>query len=184
MVEEKEKDKIIEELKEKLAQSEKREKTTKRSGGFGDFIGKAQFYANVPRDPFAHQYMMIHKPSKELKHPSDLLCPDILLSNIKDDRTMLLFQRDFYYLNRFFNLGKRSSAVMAVFTSLYYPWVGQLRMTTTIGGIERAYQSFIEKDVETRGFGLSFLRKKKQARKKKQLTDYLHPDEEQGNMYD
>ena len=96
---------------------------------------------------------------------------------------MLLFQRDFYYLNRFFNMSQKSGALAHVFNSLYWPWVGQLRLTGAMGGIERGYQSFIEKDIETRGFGLSFLRKKSQARKKKQLTDYLHPDEEQ-NVYE
>ena len=182
MVEEKEKDKIIEELREELAQS-KKTKTPKRSGGFGDFISKAQFYANVPRDPFAHQYMMIHKPTRDIKHPSDLLSPDILLSNVKDDRTMLLFQRDFYYLHRFFAMGLRSAAVMTLFTSLYYPWEGQMRMTATKSGGERSYQSFVEPDVETRGFGLDFLRKKQKTKKKQGIMDYMHP-QEQENIYE
>jgi len=171
----------VEQLKTKIAELEK-EKTQKTTGGYGDYISGAQFYANVPKDPFAHQYMMIHKPSGEIKHPSDLLCADILLSNIKDDRTMLLFQRDFYYLNRFHNLGKRSPAVMNVFNSLYYPWVGQLRMTSSLGGIERSYQSFIETEGESRGFG--FLRKIAGKKKQKRgIIDYMRPQEEQ-NIYE
>lgn len=171
----------VEQLKAELAEL-KKEKTQETTGGYGSYIRGAQFYANVPKDPFAHQYMMIHKPSKEIVHPSDLLCADILLSNVKDDRTMLLFQRDFYYLNRFFNMSKTSLAMKQVFNALYWPWVGQLRMTAAKSGGERSYQSFVEPEIESRGFGFM----KKITGKKKQrrgIIDYMHPQEEQ-NIYE
>ena len=151
--------------------------------GFGDYIARSTFYANVPRDPYAHQYMMVHKPAKDVEKPSDLLSSEILLSNIKDSRTMILLQRDFYYLHRFFDMGIRSDAVALLFRALYYPWEGQMRMTATLWGKERDLQSFLAPAEPSGGMGLTFLKKRPKRAKKKSLEDYLTPHEEEG-MYE
>lgn len=151
--------------------------------GFGDYIARSTFYANVPRDPYAHQYMMVHRPAKDIEKPSDLLSPEILLSNIKESRTMLLLQRDFYYLHRFFDMGIRSDAVEMLFRGLYYPWEGQMRMTATLQGKERDLQSFLSPAEPMSGGGFSFLKRRPKEKKKKNIQDYLVPSEEE-NIYD
>lgn len=172
--------KIIRNLKLKV---EKLERQATPGGGpmtrgFGDYISRSTFYANVPRDPYAHQYMMVHRPAKDIDRPSELLSPELLLSNIKDSRTMILLQRDFYYLHRFFDMGVRSDAVEMLFRGLYYPWEGQMRMTATLLGKERDLQSFLIPS-EITGGGFSLLKKRPKKQKKKQLQDYLIPQEDE-----
>lgn len=154
------------------------------SRGFGEYIQRATFYANTPRDPYAHQYMMLHSPPKEINQPSELLSPEVMLSNIKDSRSMILLQRDFYYLHRFFDLGRRSDAVKQLFNGLYFAWEGSMRMTATLQGGERSLQSFLAPEEPTGGGGMSFLRKRPKAtKKKKSFQDFLTPSEDD-SMYE
>jgi hypothetical protein len=169
--------KVIKEQELKLKELQEKNDAT----GFGKYISTGQFYANVPRDPFAHQYMMIHKPPRKITTMDELLSSGVLLSNIKDSRTLLLMQRDFYYLSRLFDMGERSKGVRSLFNCLYYPWEGQMRMTATLGGKERYMQSFLEPEDEA-GFGFLKPKHKKKKAGKRKLTDYLTPDE--GDIYE
>jgi hypothetical protein len=179
---------IIDGLQKKVDTLQKRkgQLDTKQepSRGFGEYIQRATFYANVPRDPYAHQYMMVNKPPKEITQPSELLSPEVMLSNIKDSRSMILLQRDFYYLHRFFDMGKRSEAILMLFNSLYFSWEGSMRMTATLHGGERSFQSFLAPEEPSGGGGLSFLKKKPRGtKKKKSFTDFLSPSEDD-SMYE
>jgi hypothetical protein len=175
---------IIQKLQKKVDNLEKNSGISKSNPkGFGDYIQRSTFYANVPKDPYAHQYMMVHKPPKDVEKPSDLLSSEVLLSNIKDSRTMILLQRDFYYLHRFFDMGTRSEAVAMLFRALYYPWEGQMRMTATLSGKERDLQSFLSPLEPATGGGLSFLKKRPKRQKKQGLQDFLTPHEEE-NIYE
>jgi hypothetical protein len=184
-----EREKLVRMIRQLQAQNkelaeENQDKNRPGAKGFGDYIARSQFYANVPRDPYAHQYMMVHKPAMDVSKPSDLLSPNVLLSNIKESRTMILLQRDFYYLHRFFDMGRRSDAVAMLFRGLYYPWEGQMRMTATLSGKERDLQSFLAPLEPMGGGGLSFLKKRpKTARRKKSLQDFLTPQEDE-SMYE
>lgn len=152
--------------------------------GFGKYMELGSIYANVPHDPYAHQFQLIHKLGKEVVKLEDMLDPDILLSNIEDSRTMFLCQRDYYFLSRFLDMGTRSDGIMNVFQALFYPWVGQMRMTSALRGRERDLQSFLEVPaVASTGFGLSWAEKRrlKKEQKRRGLTQYLSPQGQGGS---
>lgn len=179
MVSKEEYDKLLEVINQQKEQIDKLKTQQMKPRGFGDYIAQGMFYANVPKDQFSHQFMMIHKPPKEIKRFDDLLSSEILLGNIEDQRTMLLAQRDFYYLNRFYDMGVRSKGVMSLFISLYYPWKGQMRMTSIMEGRERDLQSFLIPEEPATGFKLPFFKKKKKTQGKRRITDYMTPQQEE-----
>jgi hypothetical protein len=158
---------VIDDLKNQLDQV----KQESEGKGFGDYVAKTQFYANIPKDPFSHQYQLIHRPSRgEPQGFDDLLDPNILLSNIQDSKSMLICQREYYLLSRFFDMGTRSEGVMGVFRTLYFPWVGQMRMTCGLKSHERDLQSFLEPEVES---SMSWFGKRKENKKKRSMRDMM-----------
>jgi len=157
------------------------QKQKKRRGGFSDYIERSTFYANIPQDPFSHQYQLINKPPSIIEHEDNIIDSTIQLANIGDKRTMLLYQRDQRLLTRLFDMAQRSDGVKGLFNTLYYSWRGEIKMTSAFKGKERDLQSFIEPDIHMGGFG--FLQRKKEKKKKKQLMDYLTP-EDQGGIYE
>jgi hypothetical protein len=170
------------ELEKKLEAKDK----AKGERGFSKYMELGAFYANVPHDPYSHQYQLINKPGKKVAGLPDMLDPDILLSNIQDSKTMFFCQRDYYFLSRFRDMGERSEGVMNVWRALYYPWVGQMRMTSAMGGRERNLQSFLDiTGVPSESFGLGFWekRKMKKEQKKQGVQRYLTP-QGQGGIYE
>lgn len=127
-----------------------------------ELIHESRMYGDVPKDQFGHQFKLLFHPNKPPENEMDLLPPDALLGLIKDSRTLLLFQNDQVLLNRFYDMGKRSDGIKAVFESLFYPWYQQLRLTGALGGTERWLQSFLEPGAMTyEGFSLTPSERKK-----------------------
>jgi len=166
---------VIEIQRRKIAELEGKQQKDK---GFGDYVAQTQFYANMPTDPYSHQYQLLHRPHHEIEKFGDLLDADVVLSNIQGNRTMLLFQRDFHLLTRMFDMAKRSNGVKLLFMPLYYSWKGQLRMTSALKGKERSLQSFLEPETYDPAFSFPLPSKKK---KKKNVQDFLTPSED--NVY-
>jgi fido (protein-threonine AMPylation protein) len=76
---------------------------------------------------------------------------------------------------------------MDLFNNLYYPWVGQIRLTSALKGRERNHQSFINPEPQMdQAFTYWDKRKvKKEAKGRKKLLSYLQPgDQGGGNIYD
>lgn len=168
--------KVIEIQRRKISELEGKQGEEK---GFGDYVAQTQFYANMPTDPYSHQYQLLNKPHKDVKDFGDLLDPDIVLSNIQGSRTLLLYQRDFHFITRLFDMAKRSTGIMQLFKPLYYSWKGQIRMTSALKGKERDLQSFLDPELADPGF--SFPIPPKKTKKRKNVQDYLTPQEE--NIY-
>lgn len=157
-------------------------KDAPKRGGFSDYIERSTFYANIPQDPYSHQYQLINKPPMKIEHADQIIDSTIQLSNIGDKRTMILYQRDQRLINNLFDMAKRSLGVAGMFDREYYSWRGEMKMTAAYQGKERDLQSFLEPEEHISGF--AFLKPKpKEKRRKKQLTDYLTP-EEQGGIYE
>jgi hypothetical protein len=181
-------------LQEKINYLEKKlaDKETATTS-FDDYLRELKIYSDIPRDQFGHQYKLLYHPGQELSKKSrrsELFNPDILLGNIKDSRSLYFLQRDFAILHRLFDMGLRSEGVMDLFNNLYYPWVGQIRLTSALGGTERSLQSFLE-PVQQQFESFSFWQKHQQKKqgKKRRLQDYIMPQEGGGgggggNIYD
>jgi len=163
---------IIDKQKKKIRELEGKAVADK---SFSDYVAETSYYSNMPDDPYSHQFQLLHKPHRDVQNFGDLLDSDILLSNIQGSRTMILFQRDFHYLTRMFDMSKRSLGIQLLFKPLYYSWKGQLRMTSALKGKERSLQSFIEPEYEPSGFSFPLRKNKK---KKKNLTDFLTPEDQ------
>jgi hypothetical protein len=180
----------IDQLRKEIEQrnttkDESKVKDAPSASDFGKYMELGSFYANIPHDPYSHQFQLIHKPGRAVKDLSEILDPNILLSNISDSKTMYFYQRDFYYLSRFFDMGKRSVGVMNVWKALFHPWVGQIRMTSAMKGRERDLQSFLDVPaMPSEGYGVGWWEKRKQKKKKKELMDHLQPENSYGgNIY-
>jgi hypothetical protein len=186
-MEDKERDLLREEvdyLKKQISSKEQEEKS------MDDYLREMKLYSDLPKDQFAHQYKLLFHPSVNITKESkraDLFNPDILLGNIEDSKTLYFLQRDFAILHRLYDMGKRSEGVMDLFNNLYYPWVGQIRLTSALKGRERNHQSFINPEPQMdQAFTYWDKRKvKKEAKGRKKLLSYLQPgDQGGGNIYD
>jgi len=151
--------------------------------GFGDYIKRSSFYANIPDNPYAQQYMIVHRPPVEIKHPDEIIDGTIQMAYLKDGKTMLIYQRDGRLLTRLFDMASRSIGLGSVFETLYYGWRGEIKMTSALEGKERNLQSFLEPEMSARGFTFPWTKKKK-AKQKKQLMDYMVPEDQGGGIYD
>jgi len=175
----------IKKLRKELDDKKRREHDYER------FIAETRLYAETPKDQFSHSYKLIFHPKMEPNKLSELFDPDILLSFIKDPQTLFFYQTDYDILNKFFDMGQRSPGIMDFFKMLFFPWVGQIRMTGALGGNERFMQSFLE-PTQAPYEGFSFLEKqqmKRQAKKHggKNWMNYLKEFSNQtrwGNLYD
>jgi len=152
--------------------------------GFGDYIKKSQYYANIPDNPYAQQYMIIHKPPTVIKHPDELIDGTIQMAYIKDEKTMLIYQRDGRLLTRLFDMASRSRGLQGLFETLYFSWRGEIKMTAALEGKERNLQSFLEPEVGAKGFTFPWTKRKKQTKQRKQLMDYMVPEDQGGSIYD
>lgn len=152
--------KEIKQLRKQLDDKKQRERDYER------FIAEARLYAETPKDQFSHSYKLIFHPKMEPGKLSELFDPDILLSFIKDPQTLMLYQNDFDLLSKFFDMGTRSHGIMEFFKMLFYPWVGQMRMTGALGGNERFMQSFLE-PTQAPYEGFSFLEKQQMKKQTK-----------------
>jgi len=153
----------------------------KEKSGFSEYLEKSSFYSNIPDNIFSQQYQIIHKPAKEIEHEDSIVDEDIMLSSIKDDRTMLLYQRDQRFLQRLYDMSLRSKGVAQLFRTICYGWRGEIKMTYALKGKERKLQSFLDIEEEDSGFGFPKLKRKK--KQKKQIMDYMVP-EDQGGIYE
>lgn len=167
-------------LEEKISFLEKqiRDRDTKKKS-FDEYLRELKLYGDVPRDQFSHQYKLLYHPTIEITKDSkrsDLFNPDILLGNIKDSRSLYFLQRDFAILHRLYDMGLRSEGVMDLFNNLYYPWVGQIRLTSALGGDERWHQSFLE-PMQQSAESFSYIQKQreKKAKKGRRFKDMIMP---------
>ena len=146
-------------------------------------------YGEPTNNQFAHQDKILWHPIYAPKSQMDLLPADALLGTIKDSKTLLLLQNDLQLLNRFYDMGTRSSGVAELFDSLYYSWWQGMRLTGALGGQERWFQSF-ETPFMMPSESFSYLEKramKKQAKKGKlrdQLMGSISGGGEEGKTYE
>ncbi|RLF50328.1 MAG: hypothetical protein DRN24_06715 [Thermoplasmata archaeon] len=140
------------------------------------YLKELRLYGEVPTDMYSHQYKMLFHQPIEPKSKTELMSPDALLGYVKDSKTLVFFQNDFTLLQRLFDMGTRSEAIMDVFENLYYAWIGEMRLTSALGGTERLLQAFIE-PVATPYEAFSLwqkMKEKKEIKKKmKSLKDFL-----------
>jgi hypothetical protein len=168
---------IVDILEEKIAYLEKQiQDKESKTTSFDEYLREMKIYSDTPRDQFAHQYKLLYHPSQEITKKSkrsELFNPDILLGNIKDSKSLYFLQRDFAILHRLFDMGQRSPGVMDLFNNLYYPWVGQIRLTSALGGSERSLQSFLE-PYQQQSESFSYWQKRQEKKKqRKHLKDYI-----------
>lgn len=161
-------------LRKQLELLETEEKNKEREQNQLDaYMRDVRLYGDTPKDPYAHQFKLLFHPPFEPTKRTELFDPNILLGNIKDSKSLYFFQRDFAVLHRFYDMGMRSEGVMDLFNNLYFSWVGQIRMTSALGGTERLLQSFFE-PMQQSSESFSFWQKQKAKKEnKRRLKDYL-----------
>jgi len=151
--------------------------------GFSDYVKRSSFYANIPDNPYSQQYMIVHRPPVQIKHPDELIDGTIQMSYIKDAKAMVIYQRDGRLLTRLFDMAERSEGLRSFFETLYFSWRGEIKMTAALEGKERNLQSFLEPEMSARGFSFPWTKKKK-SKQRKSLADFMVPEDQGGGIYD
>lgn len=93
----------------------------------------------MPKDPFGLSAHMLTQDENNLL-TGDLADKQAMLSYLGDDMSVQLYQNDIEILTRMRNMAMRDEALLPIFATLYYGWLGSLKMTRAKDGIERKLQ--------------------------------------------
>jgi len=145
---------------------------------FGQYTQYTQHFTNIPDNQFGHAWQLVDIRRGKVSSFDDLLNPHLFLASINDEKTLRFYQNDILWLNGLFRLSQKDKAIDYVFEPLWNSFLTELRLTGTLDGSERIYQSF--KTPKTQSKGFRFFKKKS---KKKEPMDYVLPDEEDEGMY-
>jgi len=180
MVEEKEEN-AKDELKTIFDEVNDRYKNIK-STGFSTYTQDQQVLSQLPHDQFGHAYTLINNRSRKMeKEGFDIIAdPQILLGNIKDEKSLKFYQMDVMLLTNLLACALNDPVMKVVFDPLWTVFKQEIRSTCNIDGVERSYQAFHVPmgQASRKGFGL-FNKKKKQ----KEPIDYVIPSEDDEGIY-
>jgi hypothetical protein len=71
----------------------------------------------------------------------DLADKQAMLSYLGDDIMVQFYQQDVDILTKMRNMGMRDEALLPVFATIYYGWLGTLKITRAKDGLERQLQA-------------------------------------------
>ncbi|MCX8171314.1 MAG: hypothetical protein N3E47_05020 [Candidatus Bathyarchaeota archaeon] len=105
-----------------------------------------EYYKNIssgriiPKDPFSLSYTLL-TPEDFNVLAGDLAEKQVLLSFLGDDMMISLYQNDIDILTRMRNMALRDEKLLSVFLTLYFSWLGTLKLTRAKDGLERKMQA-------------------------------------------
>lgn len=176
---------IVEEIEEDLDIFDELNKSYNSmvDSGFGDYTQDVQRFANVPHDQFSHAHSLINPISKKMaKEGFDVITdPSVLLGNIDNEKSLRMYQIDVFFLTNMLSCALHDEMMQVVFEPLWTVFKSEMRITSTIGGLERAYQAFhlpVYAGSKKKGFKILGKRKKK-----REPIDYVIPQEEDEGIY-
>jgi len=145
---------------------------------FEHYTQYTQQYQNMPDNQFAHAWSLINSRQGHVNVFDDLLNPHLFLGSVDDPKSLRFYQNDMFWLTNMFALARNDKSMKYVFEPLWFSFITELRLTSTIDGSERIYQAFSVPRTPQRGFRL--FRPKK---KKKDPIDYVIPSDDEQGMY-
>lgn len=104
------------------------------------------YYKNItqgrvsPKDPFALSHSFLQQDENNIMI-GDLADKQAMLSYLGDDMMVQFYQNDIDILTRMRNMGMRDENLLPVFATIYYGWLGTLKITRAKDGIERQLQA-------------------------------------------
>jgi len=162
---------ILDELEEKIASDELED--------FEHYSQYTQRYENMPDNQFSHAWSLINVRQGDVRNFDDLLNPHIFLGAIDDVKSLRFYQNDMFWLTNMFGLAKYDPAMKYVFDPLWHSFLTEVRITSTLDGSERIYQSFNIPRTKTKGFRIF----KPKSNKRKEPMDYIIPQDDDQGMY-
>jgi hypothetical protein len=106
----------------------------------------SQYFKNVqqgkvlPKDPFALSHSFLIQDDNSIMS-GDLADKQAMLSYLGDDMMVQFYQNDVDILTRMRNMAIRDKNLIPVFATIYYGWLGTLKITRAKDGIERQLQA-------------------------------------------
>ena len=104
------------------------------------------YYKNVaagkvmPKDPFGLSHSFLTQDESNIML-GDLADKQAMLSYLGDDLMVQFYQNDIDILTRMRNMAIRDENFLDVFATIYYGWLGTLKITRAKDGIERQLQA-------------------------------------------
>jgi len=115
-----------------------------KNTGFSNYTQDQQMLSQLPHDQFGHAYTLINNRSRKMeKEGFDIIAdPQILLGNIKDEKSLKFYQMDVMLLTNLLACAINDPVMKVVFDPLWTAFKSEIRSTCNIDGIERSYQAF------------------------------------------
>jgi hypothetical protein len=104
------------------------------------------YYKNIaagkvsPKDPFGLSHSFLTQDESNIML-GDLADKQAMLSYLGDDMMVQFYQNDIDILTRMRNMAIRDPNFLDVFATIYYGWLGTLKITRAKDGIERQLQA-------------------------------------------
>jgi len=155
------------------------EELLKKDENFKQYTQYIQRHQVIPDNPYTHNYVLLTARQGEIERFEDLMHPQAMLGAIDDPKSLRLYQNDIYFLSNLFSLAKNSKTLRYVFDALFYSFVFEVRLTSTLDGAERIYQAGAMPVTKPKGFRF-FTRKKRP----KEPLRYVFPEESEESVYE
>jgi hypothetical protein len=116
--------------------------------------------AAPPKDPWSHAHSLLTNDDN-VTVDDDVVNKQAQLSFIGDDKMLRLYQNDEIILTQMKNMAQREPALAPVFGVMYQAWIGELKLTKVLKGMERQLQgttggSYLPRDSFGAGYGEQF----------------------------
>ena len=128
--------------------------------GINSYFNKMSGRAAPPKDPWSHAHSLLTNDN-DMGVDEDVVNKQAQLSFIGDDKMLRLYQNDELILTQMKNMALREPALGPVYGVLYQGWIGELKLTKVLKGMERQLQgttggSYLPRDSFGAGYGEQF----------------------------
>ena len=125
-----------------------------------NYFGNMRQRVAPPKDPWSHAHSLLTNDDQTTAD-DDVVNKQAQLSFIGDDKMLRLYQNDEIILTQMKNMAQREPALAPVFGVMYQAWIGELKLTKVLKGMERQLQgttggSYLPRDSFGAGYGEQF----------------------------
>ncbi len=110
--------------------------TNIKSTGFSEYTQDQKTLGNLPHDQFGHAYTLINNRSRKMeKEGFDIIAdPQILLGNVKDEKSLKFYQMDVMLLTNLLACALHDPVMKVVFDPLWTAFKQEIRSTCNLDG--------------------------------------------------
>lgn len=115
------------------------------------FIGGVSSTKEKPHDPFSHAASLMDEDHNDISAFSQICSKSVILANVEDNKLLRLYQNDIIILTQLYSAALREPELRTLFLTIYYGWLGELKLTRAKDGLELKAQHTVGSSFQPKG---------------------------------